>query len=161
MPFKYDLHGWFVGGVPDAELRTVPMAPPSQTTTTTEGQPRANWNGLAWVMVPYVAAEPEPAPQPQEAPRIVSVLGFRRRFTPAEKAAIEWAAVDRPDQPEAQRMQAAALRATLADQAAAQFIHLDDPATVEGVHRLETLGILAAGRAKTILAAPISPEERP
>ena len=161
MPFKYDLHGWFVGGVPDAELRTVPMAPPSQTTTTTEGQPRANWNGLAWVMLPYVAPPPEPEPQTVAAPRIVSVLGFRRRFTSAEKAAIEWAAVDRPDQPEAQRMQAAALRATLADQAAAQFIHLDDPATVVGVQGLEALGIIEPGRALEILTAPIQPEELP
>ena len=161
MPFKYDLHGWFVGGVPDAELRTVPMAPPSQTTTTTEGQPRANWNGLAWVMLPYVAPPPEPEPQPVEVSRIVSVLGFRRSFTPAEKAAIEWAAVDRPDQPEAQRMQAAALRATLADQAAAQFIHLDDPATVVGVQGLEALGIIEPGRALEILTAPIQPEELP
>ena len=161
MPFKYDLLGWFVGGVPDAELRTVPMAPPSQTITTTEGQPRANWNGLAWVMLPYVAPPPEPEPQPVEVSRIVSVLGFRRRFTPAEKAAIEWAAVDRPDQPEAQRMQAAALRATLADQAAAQFIHLDDPATVVGVQGLEALGIIEPGRALEILTAPIQPEELP
>ena len=159
MPFKYDLHGWFVRGVPDAELRTVPMAPPSLTTTTTEGQLRANWNGLAWGMLPYVAPPPEPEPQPVEAQRIVSVLGFRRRFTPAEKAAIEWAAVDRPDQPEAQRMQAAALRATLANQAVAQFIHLEDPATVAGVQGLEALGIIEPGRALEILTAPIQPEE--
>ena len=161
MPFKYDLHGWFVGGVPDAELRTVPMAPPSQTTTTTEGQPRANWTGTAWVMRPYVEPPPEPEPQPVVAPRVVSVLGFRSRFTPAEKAAIEWAAVDRPDQPEAQRMQAAALRATLADQAAAQFIHLDDPATVVGVQGLEALGIIEPGRALVILDTPIEPKELP
>ena len=161
MPFKYDLHGWFVGGVPDAELRTVPMAPPSQTTTTTEGQPRANWTGTAWVMRPYVEPPPEPEPQPVVAPRVVSVLGFRSRFTPAEKAAIEWAAVDRPDQPEAQRMQAAALRATLADQAAAQFIHLDDPATVVGVQGLEALGIIEPGRALAILDTPIEPKELP
>ena len=100
MPFEFDLHGWFAGGTAADGLRTVPMAPPSQSTTTTEGQPRANWTGTAWVMRPYVAPPPEPEPQPVEVSRIVSVLGFRRRFTPAEKAAIEWAAVDRPDQPE-------------------------------------------------------------
>lgn len=93
--------------------------------------------------------------------RIVSVLGFRRRFTPTEKAAIEWAAVDRPDQPQAQRMQAAALRATLADQAAATFINLDDPDTVQGVQGLEALGILAPGRSAEILTAPIQPEDLP
>ena len=161
MPFKYDLHGWFAGGVAESGLRTVPTAPPSQSTTTTEGQPRANWTGTAWVMRPYVEPPPEPEPQPVVAPRVVSVLGFRSRFTPAEKAAIEWAAVDRPDQPEAQRMQAAALRATLADQAAAQFIHLDDPATVVGVQGLEALGIIAPGRALEILNNPIQPEELP
>ena len=161
MPFEFDLHGWFTGGIAAAGLRTVPMAPPSQSTTTTEGEPRANWTGTAWVMRPYMAPPPEPEPQPVEVSRIVSVLGFRRRFTPAEKAAIEWAAVDRPDQPEAQRMQAAALRATLADQAAAQFIHLDDPATVVGVQGLEALGIIEPGRALEILTAPIQPEELP
>ena len=161
MPFEFDLHGWYAGGVAAAGLRTVPTAPPSQSTTTTEGEPRANWTGTAWVMRPYVEPPPEPEPQPVVAPRVVSVLGFRSRFTPAEKAAIEWAAVDRPDQPEAQRMQAAALRATLADQAAAQFIHLDDPATVVGVQGLEALGIIEPGRALEILTAPIQPEELP
>uniref|UniRef100_A0A6M3KKV0 Uncharacterized protein n=1 Tax=viral metagenome TaxID=1070528 RepID=A0A6M3KKV0_9ZZZZ len=155
------MHGWFAGGVAAAGLRTVPAAPPSQSTTTTEGEPRANWTGTAWVMRPYVEPTLEPEPQPVVAPRVVSVLGFRRRFTPAEKAAIEWAAVDRPDQPEAQRMQAAALRATLADQAAAQFIHLEDTATVAGVQGLEALGIIAPGRALEILTNPIQPEELP
>ena len=161
MPFEFDLHGWFAGGTAADGLRTVPMAPPSQSTTTTEGEPRANWTGTAWVMRPYVAPPPEPEPQPVEVSSIVSVLGFRRRFTLTEKAAIEWAAVDRPDQPEAQRMQAAALRATLADQAAAQFVHLDDPATVVGVQGLEALGIIAPGRALEILTDPIQPEELP
>lgn len=161
MPFEFDLHGWFAGGVAAAGLRTVTMAPPSQSTTTTEGQPRANWTGTAWVMLPYVAPPPEPGPQPVAAPRIVSVLGFRRRFTSAEKAAIEWAAVDRPDQPEAQRMQAAALRATLADQAAAQFIHLDDPDTVQGVLGLKAMGVLTLERANAILSSPVQMEELP
>ncbi|WP_156379522.1 hypothetical protein [Acidovorax sp. Root402] len=79
MPFMYDSHGWFVGGVPDAELRTVPMAPPSQTTT--EGQPRANWNGLTWVMRPYAAAEPLPEPESPHVPRDVSRKAFLSGFT--------------------------------------------------------------------------------
>lgn len=161
MPFKYDLFGWFAGGVATDEPRTVPMAPPSQSTTSTEGEPRANWNGLAWVMLPYVAPPTEPEPQPVAAPRIVSVLGFRRRFTPAERAAIEWAAVDRPDQPDELRMQAATLRAALADQAAAQFIDLDDPTTVHGVQWLEAMDILSAGRADEILVAPVMRAEMP
>ncbi|CAN7520703.1 hypothetical protein [Acidovorax sp. LjRoot194] len=161
MPFEFDLHGWFAGGVGEPGLRTVPSAPPSQSTTTSEGELRANWSGVAWVMRPYVAPLPEPEAPAVAAPRIVSVLGFRRRFTPEEKAAIEWAAVDRPEQPEAARMQAAALRATIADQAAAQFIDLEDPATVRGVQGLEAVGILAPGRAQEIVTAAIQSEERP
>lgn len=103
--------------------------------------------------------------QHQAAPplesRRLSVLAFRRRFTPTERAAIEWAAVDRADQPDAQRQQAAALRATLADQAAATFIDLEDPDTVDGVQGLESAAILAPGRALEIINAPIQPEEHP
>ena len=161
MPFEFDLHGWFAGGTAADGLRTVPMAPPSQSTTTTEGEPRANWNGVAWVMRPYVEPPPEPEPQPVKVLRRVSVLAFRLRFTPAEKAAIEWAAVDRPELPEALRLQAAALRATLADQAAATFIDLDDPTTVGGVQGMEAMGLLAAGRAAEIMGAPLAPEELP
>ena len=58
-------------------------------------------------------------------------------------------------------MQAAALRATLADQAAATFINLDDPDTVQGAQGLEALGILAPGRSAEILTAPIQPEDLP
>ena len=93
--------------------------------------------------------------------RRVSVLAFRRRFTSAERAAIEWAAVDRADQPNAQRQQAAALRATLADQAAATFIDLDDADTAAGVQGLEAIGLIAAGRAAEILGAAIQPGELP
>ena len=161
MPFKYDLHGWFVGGVPTDELRTVATAPPSTSTTTTEGEPRANWSGLDWVMRPYAAPPPTPEPEPVPELRHVAVLGFRLRFTKAERGAIEWAAVDRADQPEAQRRQAAELRATLADQAAATYIDLDDPETVDGVQGLEAMGLLAPGRALEILNAPIQPKELP
>lgn len=113
--------------------------------------------GWAWNGVQFLA----PAPAAPVVKRIVSVLGFRRRFTPEERAAIEWAAVDRPDQPEAQRMQAAALRATLADQSAAKFIDLDDDDTAMGVQGLEAMGLLATGRAAEILGAPVQPLELP
>ena len=101
------------------------------------------------------------SPAARAALRVVSGLGFRRRFTRAELAAIEWAAVDRADQPEAQRQQAAALRATLADLAAATFIDLDDDDTVQGVHGLEAMGLIAPGRAVEILSAPITATELP
>ena len=97
----------------------------------------------------------------QAAHRKLSVLAFRRRFTLAERAGIEWAAVDRADQPEAQRQQAAMLRASLADQAAAKFIDLDDATTVEGVQGMEAMGLIAPGRAAEILGAAVQPEELP
>lgn len=108
------------------------------------------------------AGQPVFAPPPlPPAQRRVSVLAFRRRFAPPERAAIEWAAVDRADQPTAQRQQAAALRASLADHAAASFIDLDDADTIAGVQALEAMGLLAPGRATQILAAQVAPEERP
>ena len=99
------------------------------------------------------------APTDPETRRI-STLAFRRRFTAGERAAIEWAAVDRSDQPEPARQQAAALRATLADQAAAAFIDLDDDDTDTGVRTLEALGLLIPGRAAQILGAPVQAGEQ-
>lgn len=90
----------------------------------------------------------------------VTRLAFRNRFTAAEKVMLEIAALDNPAAPMAQRQQAAALRATLADTAAATFIDLLRAETREGVQMLETAGLLAAGRALEILDAPVTPEER-
>ena len=53
---------------------------------------------------------------PDDAPvmpqRVLSKLGFRNRFTAAEKAAIEFAAIDDPAAALPARMGAAAMRAT-------------------------------------------------
>ena len=90
----------------------------------------------------------------------ITRLAFRNRFTQAEKVMLEIAALDNPAAPMAQRQQAAALRATLADTAAATFIDLIHADTRAGVQMLETAGLLAAGRALEILGAPVTPEER-
>lgn len=90
----------------------------------------------------------------------ITRLAFRNRFTQAEKVALELAALDDPAAPMAQRQQAAALRATLSDTAAATFIDLIRADTRAGVQMLETAGLLAAGRALEILDAPVTPEER-
>jgi len=116
--------------------------------------------GWEWDGTRFIAPSAQEQ-QPAAGQRRVSVLAFRRRFTPAERAAIEWAAVDRPEQTDAQRLLAAALRATLADQAAATYIDLADADTVAGVQTLEALGLLATGRAAEILGAPIQPGELP
>lgn len=98
---------------------------------------------------------------PQQEPRKITPLAFRRRFTKVERASIEWAAVDKADQPDAQRQLSAALRADLKDQEQAQFIDLDDADVALGLQTLEAIGLLAAGRAAAIIGAPVLPEELP
>lgn len=102
----------------------------------------------------------QPAPAPQ-IHRHITPLAFRRRFTGAERAAIEWAAVDRADASQQERMQAAQLRSNLKDQELASFIDLDDPDVAAGVQLLETVGLIADGRALQITDTPPRPDELP
>ena len=83
-------------------------------------------------------------------------LAFRNRFTQAEKTAIEFASIDNPAAPTAQRMAAASLRASMADQRDAEHINPQRPDTRKGVFDMQTYGLIAAGRALQILDAPIS-----
>ena len=101
-----------------------------------------------------------PAQPLGESPRRITKLAFRNRFTKAEKAGIEFAALDDPTAPIAQRQQAAALRADLKDQEQATLIDLDDEDTRTGVMTLEAVGVIAAGRAVEILDAPVQDKER-
>lgn len=91
----------------------------------------------------------------------VTRLAFRNRFSQPEKVTLELAALDNPAAPQVQRQQAAALRAYLADVAAATFVDLLRPDTRQGVQFLESSGLLAQGRALEILDAPVQAEERP
>lgn len=101
---------------------------------------------------------------PDDAPvmpqRVLSKLGFRNRFTSAEKAAIEFAALDDPAASLPARMGAAAMRATLADQRDAEFIDPTRPDTRQGAMAMEAYGLLDAGRALEILDAPILDHEQ-
>lgn len=101
-----------------------------------------------------------PAQPLGDSPRRITKLAFRNRFTKAEKAGIEFAALDDPTAPIAQRQQAAALRADLKDQEQATFINLDDEDTRTGVLTLEAVGLIATGRAVEILDAPVQDMER-
>ena len=106
----------------------------------------------------YRQAPDVPAQTPEY--RRITKLAFRNRFTKAEKAGIEFAALDDPTAPIAQRQQAAALRADLKDQEQATFIDLDDEDTRTGILTLEAVGLIAAGRALEILDAPVQDKER-
>lgn len=92
-------------------------------------------------------------------PWTITKLGFRQRFTQAEKVAIEIASLDNPAADMSARANAAALRAYLSDVQAATFIDLRRSDTRAGVQTLEALGLLAAGRAAVILDTELAESE--
>ena len=118
------------------------------------------WGGMEFATHDHTPiAEPQPEPEPPPVPVKITKLAFRSRFTQAEKVAIEIASLDDPVAPMQQRAQAAALRASQADVAVAQYIDLTRADTRAGVHALETAGLLAQGRADVILNAPTAEQE--
>ena len=156
--YTIDAQHIYTGAVqidPYAPLPHGTITPPPDTT----GDEVAQWTGVDWVVLPERPPLPEP-PQPVVDLRITR-LAFRNRFTQAEKVALELAALDDPAAPMAQRQLSAAIRASMADTAAATFIDLGRPDTRAGVQMLETGGLLATGRALEILDAPVTAEERP
>ncbi len=116
--------------------------------------------GIGWHYDGEAFTAPMPESPPAQDTRITR-LAFRKRFTQAEKVALEIAALDDPSATPAQRARAAALRAYLKDVDAATFIDLSDAHVKEGVQTLEAAGLLAAGRAGDIINAPVTPEELP
>lgn len=101
------------------------------------------------------------APSAPAAPVFIRLtkLGFRGRFTQAEKTAIEIASLDDPAAAMAQRQQAAVIRAYLADVAAATYIDPQRADTRAGVQAIEAAGLIGAGRALQILDAPVQADE--
>ena len=71
----------------------------------------------------------------------LSIVDFRSRFTDGEKIAIYTAAESSP-----------AIRVWLDEHQSAQYVSLDDPRTVAGIHAMEYGGLISAGRAEQILA---------
>lgn len=83
----------------------------------------------------------------------ITRLAFLDRFTDAEAIAIDLASIGAT-------VEAAGLRRYVAKVNAATFIDLSRIDTRAGVQALETVGILAVGRALAILDAPIQDVER-
>jgi hypothetical protein len=117
------------------------------------------WTGMEFATHDHTAAQEELPTPVITAPIRITKLAFRNRFTQAEKIAIEIAGLDNPAAPMQQRAMSAALRASQADVASATFIDLSREDTRAGVHTLESVGILAAGRAAVILDTPPTAEE--
>lgn len=147
-------------GVFTSETQLDPLLPLPNGTTThppTLGVGQfAQLQSGSWVVL---EAYPSPPATPS-APRWITKLAFRNRFTQLEKVGLEIAQLDVPTAPMPQRAQAAALRASQADVNASTYIDLDRADTRAGVLALEAAGLLAAGRALQILDAEIQPHER-
>ena len=84
----------------------------------------------------------------------ITRLAFLSRFTDEEAVALDLASIGAT-------VEAATLRRYMAKVNAANFIDLSREDTRAGVLALESIGILAEGRALEILDAPIQPEEVP
>jgi hypothetical protein len=119
-----------------------------------------SWQGMEFATHDHAEEAPPSEPPPPPEDRRVTLLGFRNRFTKAEKIAIDLASIDNPAAPMAQRQMAASLRADIKDQENGSWTDLDLPETRDGVQQLEQFGLIAAGRAAMILDAPITEVER-
>jgi len=122
--------------------------------------------GIGWTYdkdVGFTApALPEPEPAPEPVPnKIITNYAFDMRFTIEERIAIEMACMDDPGAPMEQRAMAAALRVSQERAKKAQFTDLDNPVVRASVEEMETIGLLAEGRAAEILDASVQDEERP
>lgn len=84
--------------------------------------------------------------------RHITNLAFISRFTDAEAIAIDLASIG-------STVPAATLRRYLNKVNAANYIDLNRQDTRDGVNTLESMGILAAGRAAVILDSPIMKSE--
>lgn len=121
---------------------------PAQNSIVAEGLARPAWG------------RDDPAPVAEVVSTRITKLAFRNRFSQAEKVALEIAALDNPAASMQARTQAAALRVSQLDVAAATFIDLQRSDTRAGVLSLEVAGLLAPGRAAVILDTPPTDTER-
>ena len=67
--------------------------------------------------------------------------------------------LDNPQATTEQRLQAVMLRVQMDDIHMARYIDVTNESLIAGVHMLETVGLLAPGRANEILNAPITTTE--
>jgi len=104
--------------------------------------------------------EPEPVPEPVQN-KIITNYAFDMRFTIDERVAIELAGLDDPTASMEDRAMAAALRVSQERAKKAQFTDLDNPVVRASVEQMETIGLIAQGRAAEILDTPVDDSERP
>lgn len=101
-------------------------------------------------------------PPPDTSPtfgRIITKLAWRMRFTHPERVAIKMASLGLNLL--ITNEQRAALASSEDDVMAAGYINLDDPATVAGADFVESLGLIASGRADEVVGPPVYSAEVP
>lgn len=99
-------------------------------------------------------------PPPEKVNRWITKAAFRNRFTDSEKITSELMSIDNPSDTLQKRQIAAALRVANADVMASTYIDLERPDTIKGVQMMESIGVIAKGRADEILLAEITETER-
>jgi len=90
---------------------------------------------------PATGTYTEPEPPPKPAPEPVSRVEFMRRFTDAERIAIRTSA----------RGGNVIVEDAMDLLAGAERVHVDDPDVVRFVHYVESIGLIAPGRASAVL----------
>jgi len=112
------------------------------------------FNNTEWVQVlkPSLPAQSPPEEVVTGFGRIITELAYRKRFTQAEKVAIQIASYgSNPIN--------ATLAVNLADLAAARYVHLDRQDSHDSTHALELAGLIGVGRADVILSDPVYSNE--
>lgn len=106
---------------------------------------------------------PVPPVTPTDFGKVVTVLAFRKRFTPSERITIDLAslhdssiAVNAPA-----NIQAASLRQSQKDLDSAKYVQLDREDIMTDLETMATAGLLAAGRPAEIVGPPVGSVELP
>lgn len=157
MFYTFDNAGWYTEQSVTPAPRSTELDPVNYSTTTVDGEMRANWTGYSWVDREYMS--PPPEQQIPHANGRITRLAFRLRFTKPERVSIEMASLDNPAADAPTRAMQAGLRVSLADQRDATFIDLNNSVTRDGVLQLEQFGLLATGRALEILDTAVNEYE--
>jgi hypothetical protein len=105
---------------------------------------------------------PEPPEIPKVDARIIKTTAFRDRFTFMEKARIDLASLDNPQDTQDNRLRAAGLRASMKDLELRPEVDLDSPGLRSRLQILQGMNLLdSESRIDEILSAPIELSERP
>lgn len=88
----HDANGWYIGLVDDDAPASTPIAPPTESTSTTPGEPRARWYRYEWRVEAF-------APLGVVVPSTVSRRQARRALLDAQLLDLVDAAIENLEEP--------------------------------------------------------------